>query len=161
MTDFCVIAQRHMHAPVASIWAVVDDTSRYGEWVDGVLEVTGDCGRAAVGGVYTERNRTIGPLTTNSRWTVVEREENTLRVDNGEGFAPLHEMVNTFRFHPTSPDATLMTYRVDARLGLGPLGRLVAPVIRRTLAAEFQRSMARLESVARSEAFFVDDSGRR
>lgn len=158
MTRLTVSVQQRLAAPVEDIWAVIDDTSRYAEWVDGALEVTTHHGAATVGETYSERNRTIGPLTTRSVWTVGKVEPRSLRVDSGTGFAPLHDMVNTFRFEPLGAEATLMTYRVDCRVGLGPLGRLVAPVLEESLTGQFRRSMTTLESVVRAERG-IDQAG--
>lgn len=151
MTRLAVREQYLLTVPVEDIWRVVDDTARYAEWVDGVLEVTRHHGRASVGSVYTERNRTLGPLTTNSEWTVQEIEKHRLRVDAGTGFDPLHELVNTFRFESVSPGSTLMTYQVDCRVGLGPIGRVVARALPSSLAAEFGRSMRNLEALVLAE----------
>ncbi|WP_194861954.1 SRPBCC family protein [Dietzia sp. SYD-A1] len=158
MTRLTVSVQQRLAAPVEDIWAVIDDTARYAEWVDGVLEVTAHHGTATVGETYSEHNRTLGPLTTRSVWTVGTIEPHSLRVDSGTGFAPLHDMVNTFRFEPIGTAATLMTYRVDCRVGLGPLGHLLAPVLRSSLSGQFRRSMARLEDVVLAERG-IDQAG--
>ncbi|MEH6819000.1 MAG: SRPBCC family protein [Dietzia psychralcaliphila] len=158
MTRLTVSVQQRLSAPIEDIWAVIDDTSRYAEWVDGALEVTAHHGAATVGGTYSERNRTVGPLTTRSEWTVRTIEPRSLRVDSGSGFAPLHDMVNTFRFEPIADEATLMTYRVDCRVGAGPLGRLIAPVLRKSLSAQFRRSMSTLEDVVHAERG-IDQAG--
>ncbi|MFN3340531.1 MAG: SRPBCC family protein [Dietzia sp.] len=160
MTRLTVSVQHRLSAPLEDIWAVIDDTSRYAEWVDGALEVTAHHGPATVGGTYSERNRTVGPLTTRSEWTVRKIEPRSLRVDSGTGFAPLHDMVNTFRFEPIGAEATLMTYRVDCRVGAGPLGALIAPVLEKSLSAQFRRSMAALENVVHAERG-IDQAGGR
>jgi ligand-binding SRPBCC domain-containing protein len=142
-------------APVERVWAVVDDTSRYAEWVVSVLEVTDHHGRAVVGRTYSERNRTVGPLTTRSTWTVREIEPLRLRVDTGMGFAPMHDMTNTFVLRPVMVNGepgTELTYRVTYRPGLGAVGRLVDRLQQPGLRAAFQASMRRLERIAISEA---------
>jgi carbon monoxide dehydrogenase subunit G len=160
VTRLTVSVQRRLAAPIDDIWAVIDDTSRYAEWVDGALEVTAHHGAATVGRTYSERNRTVGPLTTRSEWTVRKIEPRSLRVDAGTGFAPLHDMINTFRLETLGVEATLMTYRVDCRVGLGPLGRIVAPVLEKSLSAQFERSMAALENVVHAERG-IDQAGGR
>lgn len=151
MTQLTISVRRELVAPIADVWRVIDDTARCAEWVVGALAVTGHHGSATVGKVYTERNRTVGPLTTASTWTVQEVAAPTLRIDSGSGFDPLHDMVNTFRLEPLGDDATMMTYQVDCRIGLGILGRIIAPLLTRVLRAEFSRSMAQLEIVVRAE----------
>jgi uncharacterized protein YndB with AHSA1/START domain len=142
-------------APVERVWAVVDDTRRYAEWVVGVLEVTEHHGPATVGRCYSEHNRTVGPLTTRSTWTVREIEPLRLRVDTGTGFAPMHDMTNTFTFRPVTiggAEATEMTYRVVYRPGWGALGRLIDRLQQPGLRTAFQASMRKLETIAISEA---------
>lgn len=150
MSEHHVAVERRIAAPVDAVWAVVHDTSRYAEWVDGVLEVRRHHGPATVGETYEERNRTVGPLTTISTWTVRDVVPSSLRVDTGEGFAPLKDLTNIFRLTPDG-DGTLMAYEVRFRLALGPLGRVVAAVLGRSLAGEFERSLEALETLAQAE----------
>jgi hypothetical protein len=150
VTETAVLA-----APVERVWAVVHDTSRYAEWVVSVLEVTDHHGPAAVGRTYSEHNRTVGPLTTRSTWTVREIEPLRQRVDTGTGFAPMHDMTNTFLLRAVTVDGapgTEMTYRVTYRPGLGALGRLIDRLQQPGLRAAFRASMRRLEAIAISEA---------
>jgi hypothetical protein len=142
--------------PVDRVWKVVSATNRYAEWVDGVLEVTEHHGTAELGRTYSEHNRTLGPLTTRSTWTVQEIEPLTKRVDTGEGFAPLHEMTNIFRFRPVAVDGvenagTEMTYAVRYRAGLGPLGVVIDKLTQPGLRKSFQQSMRNLEDLVVAE----------
>jgi uncharacterized protein YndB with AHSA1/START domain len=142
--------------PVERVWQVVSATDRYAEWVDGVLEVTDHHGQAEVGRTYAEHNRTIGPLTTRSTWTVREIEPLTTRIDTGEGFAPMHEMTNVFRFRPVAVDGvegagTEMTYAVRYRVGLGPIGAVIDKVTQPGLRKSFQQSMRNLEDLIVAE----------
>lgn len=153
MSQHRVRTERRIDAPVDDVWAVVDDTSRYAEWVDGCLEVTHHHGSATVGSTYGERNSTLGPLTATTTWTVLEVEPRARRVDAGDGLAPLRDVRNVFTFTPTSDGrGTLMTYEVTFRLALGPvIGPVLAAVLGRTLPQEFQRSMHNLDTLLRSE----------
>ena len=142
--------------PVERVWQVVSATNRYAEWVDGVFEVTDHHGEAEVGRTYAERNRTIGPLSTRSTWTVREIEPLMTRIDTGEGFAPLHEMTNVFRFRPVAVDGvdgagTEMTYAVRYRVGLGPLGAVIDKITQPGLRKAFQQSMRNLEDLIVAE----------
>ena len=140
-------------APVDAVWEVIDDTSRYAGWVDGVLEVTSHHGRATVGERYEERNRTVGPLTTRSTWTVTEIEPQRRRVDTGAGFPLLHDLTNVFQLAAIEVDGeerTEMTYAVRYRPGLGPLGRLIDRLQQPGLRKSFQRSMRNLEELVQA-----------
>ena len=80
-----VTVSRVIPAPSEQIWRVLDDTSRYAEWVPQTLEVTRNDGEAVVGATYDERNRVVGPITGSSRWRVVERDPGRYSLHEGEG----------------------------------------------------------------------------
>lgn len=144
-----------LSVPIDAVWDVIDQTDRYADWVDGVLEVTRHHGRATVGETYAERNRTIGPLTTRSEWTVREIEPLRRRVDTGTGFAPMHDMTSIFELRPVIVGGTAVTemvYTVRYRPGLGPIGRLIDRLQRPGTRVAFQRSMHNLEELIRAEA---------
>jgi ribosome-associated toxin RatA of RatAB toxin-antitoxin module len=143
-------------ATVEELWSVVSDTSRYADWVDGCLEVTEHHGTAVVGGVYRERNRTVGPLTTCSTWTVLELVPMRTRTDRGVGFFPLNNLQNTFTFQPADDGAlTIMTYQVRFTVGLGPVGSLLRSLQEPVMRASFQHSMRNLERLIISERAIV------
>jgi uncharacterized protein YndB with AHSA1/START domain len=145
--------------PVERVWEVVSATNRYAEWVDGVLAVTDHHGTATIGKTYSERNRTVGPLTTRSTWTVREVDAPRRRVDTGTGFAPMHDMTNVFELSPVELDAggrdstagTRLTYTVRYRPGLGPVGRLIDRLQQPGLRKSFQASMRNLEDLVVAE----------
>jgi carbon monoxide dehydrogenase subunit G len=147
---FVVAASRELDATPDELWNVIADTSRYADWVDGVLEVTSHHGPAVEGGQYSERNRMIGPVTARSTWTVVRQERPSLREDHGEGLWPLADIRNTFRLTSTGNGRTRMEYEVDFMLRLGPLAPLVATVLTPSLKADFTRSMQNLETLVLS-----------
>ena len=72
MNRFVVTETAVIDAPVERVWEVISRTDRYAEWVAGAIEVTDHHGVATIGKTYSERNRTIGPLKTDSVWTVEE-----------------------------------------------------------------------------------------
>lgn len=141
--------------PLVRVWEVVSATHRYAEWVEGVLEVTAHHGLAEVGRSYSERNRTIGPLTTRSTWTVRSVDPLRRRVGTATGFDPLHDMVNTFEFRRLTFDdgaeGTEMTYTVSYRTGLGPVGRGIDRLQQPGLRRAFRQSMRNLEDLIVAE----------
>ncbi|WP_420309175.1 SRPBCC family protein [Streptomyces sp. YS-B37] len=144
-----------LSVPLERIWHVVSATDRYAEWVDGVLEVTAHHGSAEVGRTYSERNRTVGPLTTRSTWTVRGVDPLRRRVDTATGFDPLHDLTNTFEFRRlTFEDGTEgveMTYTVRYRPGLGVLGRAIDRMQQPGLRRAFRASMRNLEDLVVAE----------
>ncbi|MET8980086.1 SRPBCC family protein [Streptomyces sp. NPDC004539] len=157
MNSYIVTERAVLDAPVHRVWEVVSRTDRYAEWVAGVVEVTRHHGVAVEGGTYAERNRTLGPLRTDSVWTVREIVPLSCRVDTGTGFAPLRDMTSIFEFQPI-PDrardreATEMTYQVEYSIGLGPVGKLVNWIQEPGMRVGMRTSMANLDRLLRSEA---------
>jgi uncharacterized protein YndB with AHSA1/START domain len=155
MPDLVEVTEKAvLEVPIERVWEVISATNRYAEWVADVIEVTDHHGVAEIGRTYSERNRTIGPLTTRSTWTVKEIEPLRTRIDTGVGFAPMYDMTNVFalrRMTIEGADATELTYTVRYRAGLGLIGllidRLQQPGLRRT----FQASMRNLEDLIIAE----------
>ncbi|BAW04887.1 SRPBCC family protein [Nocardia seriolae] len=137
-------------APVERVWEVVSDTARYAEWVAAVLEVTDHHGTAEIGKTYAERNRTLGPLTTRSLWTVREIDPLRRRVDTGIGFEPLREMTNIFDFRPVD-GGTEMTYAVHYRIAPAPFGRLLHRIVQPGTRQGMQSSMSNLTDLIIAE----------
>jgi hypothetical protein len=155
MNKYVVTEQAVVDAPVERVWEVISRTDRYAEWVAGALEVTDHHGVAVVGKTYAERNRTLGPLRTDSVWTVREIDPLRRRVDTGTGFAPLRNVTSIFEFRARRSDdgreVTEMTYRVEYAIGLGPLGTLVNGIQEPGMRAGMRTSMANLGRLIRSE----------
>ncbi len=159
-SKFTIAAQRNLAVTVQEAWALTADTSRYADWVTSVRAVHTHHGAARVGEDYTETVGTIGPLTTHARWTVRVCDPLRLRVDSGEGFAPLSEVVNTFRFTPL-PGGTgvSMTYEYSFVLRPRFAGALVRRLLEPGMRRDFDRAMQNLESVILSERAAHDLSG--
>jgi hypothetical protein len=156
MNKYVVTEQAVVDAPVERVWEVISRTDRYAEWVAGAIEVTDHHGVATVGRTYAERNRTLGPLRTDSVWTVREIEPFKRRVDTGTGFAPLQDITNTFEFRPVHSadgrEVTEMLYQVEYTIGLGPVGLLLDSIQQPAMRAGMRTSMANLNTLLRSEA---------
>ncbi|WP_326573159.1 SRPBCC family protein [Streptomyces sp. NBC_00481] len=154
MNKYVVTEQAVINAPVGHVWDVISRTDRYAEWVAGAIEVTDHHGVATVGKTYTERNRTLGPLKTDSVWTVRESEPFERRVDTGTGFAPLQDVTNVFAFRPIRSgdgrEMTEMTYQVEYAIGLGPLGDLLNRVQEPGMRSAMRTSMTNLDRWLRS-----------
>lgn len=149
---YVVSTTRVLDATVEEVWDVVSDTCRYADWVCGVLEVTRHHGAAVVGQTYEERNRTVGPLTSRSTWTVISQTEPTERIDAGAGLSPLRNLLNVFRFSSVNLGrSTEMAYEVRFDLPRGPWRPLIATFLTITLRRDFQASMKNLDDLIRSE----------
>ncbi|MEC3956998.1 SRPBCC family protein [Nocardia sp. CDC153] len=137
-------------APVERVWEVVSNTARYAEWVAAVLEVTDHHGPAELGKTYSERNRTLGPLTTRSTWTVHEIKPLRRRVDTGTGFEPLRKMTNIFEFRPLDTE-TEMTYTVHYQITPAPLAHLLHRIVQPSTRQGMQTSMSNLTDLLIAE----------
>lgn len=153
--DYAVTESAIIPEPPRRVWEVISATNRYAEWIPTVLEVTSHHGTAQVGGTYCERNRSLGPLTTRSTWTVREIQPGSRRVDTGTGFAPLRDLANVFSFEPVTLDGggpgTAMSYTVRYRVGLGVFGGLLHRIIAPAIRAGVRKSMANLAELILAE----------
>jgi uncharacterized protein YndB with AHSA1/START domain len=157
MNTYTVTETAVIDASVERVWEVISRTDRYAEWVAGAIEVTDHHGVAALGKTYAERNRTLGPLRTNSVWTVKEIDPPRRRVDTGTGFAPLRDVTSVFELRSIpgtdgGRETTEMTYQVEYAIGLGPIGMLLNGIQEPGMRAGMRTSMANLGRLIRSEA---------
>ena len=141
-----VTVSRVIPAPNDRIWSVLDDTSRYAEWVPQTLEVTRNDGEAVVGATYDERNQVVGPIKGSSRWRVVERDAGRYSLHEGEGLPLVKNVSIETRTEPAgeSTEVTL-TLRYDTTLG--PIGALIDKVAHGQTVAAQERALANLEQL--------------
>ena len=143
-----VVESSVIPAPPEAVWAVIDDTSRYAEWVTTVIEVTSHHGRAKVGETYSERNVVLGPLKAASTWTVVQADAPRRRLDRGVGMPVVQDLESIFELDPVEgPDGAQHTefrYIARYRMGLGPLGGIIDRIQQPGMRKEFRASMTRL-----------------
>jgi len=146
-----VIVSRVIPAPSEAVWRVLDDTSRYAEWVPQTLEVTRNDGEALVGATYDERNTVFGPIKGNSRWRVVERDPGRSSLHEGEGLPLVDNVSIEMRTEPAgeSTEVTL-TLRYDTTLG--PLGAVMDKAAHGQTVAAQEEALANLEELVTTEA---------
>ena len=146
-----VTVSRVIPAPSEQIWRILDDTSRYAEWVPQTLEVTRNDGEAAVGATYDERNRVVGPITGSSRWRVVERDPGRHSLHEGEGLPLVDNISIEFRTEPAGESTEVVsTLRYDTTLG--PLGALIDKVAQGQTKASQEKGLENLERLVLSES---------
>jgi uncharacterized protein YndB with AHSA1/START domain len=146
-----VTVSRVIPASSEEIWRVLDDTSRYAEWVPQTLEVTRNDGEAVVGATYDERNAVVGPIKGSSRWRVVERDPGRYSLHEGEGLPLVKNLTLEMRTEAAGESTELTsTLRYDTTLG--PLGALIDKVAHGQTVAAQEKGLANLEELVRSEA---------
>ena len=145
-----VTVSRVIPAPSDQVWRILDDTSRYAEWVPQTLEVTRNDGEAVVGATYDERNRVVGPIKGTSRWRVVERDPGRFSLHEGEGLPLVDNISIEFRTEAAG-ESTEVTSTLRYDTTLGPLGALIDKVAQGQTRAEQEKALANLEKLVLSE----------
>jgi uncharacterized protein YndB with AHSA1/START domain len=141
-------------APIERVWDVLSDTGRYAEWVETCLEVTYHHGEAALGGLYKEVGRGLGPIAAHTTWRVAEIDPPRYRRDTGTGMPLVSGLESIFELEPeTGGDspATRFTWRNRYRPALGPLGRRIDGLQQGELRGMMRRSMTRLAEIVATE----------
>ena len=145
-----VTVSRVIPAPSDQIWRVLDDTSRYAEWVPQTLEVTRNDGEAVAGATYDERNQVVGPIKGSSRWRVVDRDPGRSSLHEGEGLPLVDNISIEFRTEPAG-ESTEVTSILRYDTTLGPLGALIDKVAHGQTVGAQEKALANLEQLVLSE----------
>jgi len=145
-----VTVSRVIPAPSEQIWQVLDDTSRYAEWVPQTLEVPRNDGEAVVGATYDERNTVVGPIKGNSRWRVVERDPGRYSLHEGEGLPLVANVSIEFRTEAAG-ESTEVTSTLRYDTTLGPVGALIDKVAHGQTVAAQEEALANLEALVKAE----------
>jgi uncharacterized protein YndB with AHSA1/START domain len=144
-----VTVSRVIPAPRERVWEVLDDTSRYAEWVPQTLEVTRNDGEAVVGATYDERNKVVGPIKGSSRWRIVERDPGRSSLHEGEGLPLVKNLSIEFRTEAAG-ESTEVTSTLRYDPTLGPLGALIDKIAHGQTVAAQEQALANLEELVTS-----------
>ena len=145
-----VTVSRVIPASQEAVWRVLDDTSRYAEWVPQTLEVTRNDGEAVVGATYEERNQVVGPIKGSSKWKVVERDEGRYSLHEGEGLPLVKNVSIEFRTEAAGESTEVTsTLRYDSTLG--PVGALIDKLAHGQTVAAQEKALAGLEEILKTE----------
>ena len=145
-----VTVSRVIPAPSERVWEVLDDTSRYAEWVPQTLEVTRNDGQAVVGATYDERNEVFGPIKGESHWRVVERDPGRFSRHDGEGLPLVKNLSIEFRTEPAG-ESTEVTSTLRYDTTLGPVGALIDKLAHGQTVAAQERALANLEELVATQ----------
>ena len=145
-----ITVSRVIPASSEQIWQVLDDTSRYAEWVPQTLEVTRNDGEAVVGATYDERNQVFGPIKGNSRWRVVERDPGRYSLHEGEGLPLVSNISIEFRTEPAG-ESTEVTSTLRYDTTLGPVGGLIDKAAHGQTVSAQEEALANLEALVKTE----------
>lgn len=142
-------------APVEQVWDLISDTSRYADWVEECLAVTYHHGQATLGGIYKELGAGLGPIKTNTTWTVAEIDPPHYRRDTGIGMPLVSGLESIFELEPVSDgqrQLTRFTWHNRYRPALGALGRLIDSAQQQQLHAMMQRSLMQLAELVETKS---------
>ena len=145
-----VTVSRVIPVPAEEVWRILDDTSRYAEWVEQTTEVTRNDGEAVVGATYEERNTVFGPIKGTSRWEVVERDAGRYSRHDGEGLPLVKDVSIEFRTEAAG-ESTEVTSTLRYDTTLGPLGALIDRAAHGQTVSAQEKSLANLEELVRRE----------
>jgi len=145
-----ITVSRVIPASSERIWQVLDDTSRYAEWVPQTIEVTRNDGEAVVGATYDERNEVFGPIKGNSRWRVVERDPGRYSLHEGEGLPLVSNISIEFRTEPAG-ESTEVTSTLRYDTTLGPVGGLIDKAAHGQTVSAQEKALANLEALVKTE----------
>lgn len=146
-----VTATRVIAAPAEDLWRILDDTSRYAEWVPQTIEVTRNDGEAVVGATYDERNVVFGPIKGTSRWRVTERDPGRHSLHEGEGL-PLVKNVSIEFTTQAAGESTEVTSTLRYEPTLGPVGALIDRLAHGQTQGAQEKALANLEQLVRTSA---------
>lgn len=139
------------------LWQLLSDPKRFVEWADATRAVLRSDDPLTIGGVYVERNRLLGPLSTTVTYTVEEAEEPRWMLHRAEGSgltSSMHFFVElTPVSEPEAPGVAATRVRLGLRYvpALGPLGAVLTGLIRPQLQRGFARSGANIAAIAARE----------
>ena len=140
--------RRRIPAPLDAVWDVLDDIDTFAEWGETTLAVVEGGGRGALGSEYVERNKVFGPLTTKSRWKIVEHDPPHRAVHRSENVASTRWFDAVLDAAPAG-DATDVTITFRYEPSMGRFGRMLdALVFRKTLPGEMRGSLESIERLA-------------
>lgn len=146
--DVEIAIRRAISAPIEAVWELACDISRIPDWVQFTKEMLDwSSPVAALGVTYSERTRSIGPLTTRTRWRITEFEPLRRRVHVGADVPTTKRFVVAIEVEAIDSTSTRLTYTYRYVPGLGPLGRAVSRLTERRTRAAMERSLERFEEL--------------
>jgi len=129
-------------ATPSEVWKASLDHSRWPDWIDGTLSVSGVVHPLGPGSTYQEDTSVIGPWHARVSWQVTDWVDGQFHEHTGVGVPFLDEFVARFEVGGLQDRARLtVTFGYVPR---GRLGRLAdAVVLRRRLAQSLARTLQR------------------
>jgi uncharacterized membrane protein len=140
-----VDVSRRMDATAEAVWAVVDDLNRMPEWLEFASAVQDVSGPAHAGATYTVKPpRSYEPTT---HWKVVEAERPSRQLHTSE--MPVVSGVRSeLTITPSNGGVTVRVHWTGTPKGV--LGNVMRGMMQKRITQNWQRSLERLESVART-----------
>lgn len=145
-----VTASTHVPAPPEQVWDLISDTTRYAEWVEGTDAVTRTDGPAWEGSTYDEANTLLGPWKARTNWRVTEYTPHRRQVHTSTD-VPLAKRFEVVMELEPQGEGTLFVVTLNAQPSLGPVGALMARLMRGVADAENRRTVANIADLVSLE----------
>jgi hypothetical protein len=129
------------------LWALLCDTHRYAEWVEGTEAVTRTDGPARLGSTYGEVNPIFGPWKARASWTVVEFQAPRRQVHRSEAIPLAAEFLVVMEVAPVG-DASKITHTLRASSSRGPLGAALFTLLKGRTRRDNERSVQNFYELA-------------
>jgi uncharacterized protein YndB with AHSA1/START domain len=147
MANFDLSASAVVPTSPERLWALLCETHRYAEWVEGTEAVTRTDGPAVLGSTYEEVNPIVGPWKAKASWTVVEFEPPHRQVHRSEDIPMAAEFLVVMEVEADG-DAVKLTHTLRASSSLGPLGAVTFALLERRTRRDNERSVQNLYELA-------------
>jgi carbon monoxide dehydrogenase subunit G len=154
MATFDLAASATVAVAPGRLWALLCDTRRYAEWVQGTDSVTRTDGPACAGSSYAEVNPIIGPWKARAHWTVVEFDAPRRQVHRSHDIPMAAAFLVIMEVTPTA-DGSRVTHTLRATSSWGPLGAVLFAALRSRTRRNNEHSVRNLAEIAIRE-----DAGR-
>jgi carbon monoxide dehydrogenase subunit G len=145
-----VTSSTHVPAPPEAVWELISDTTRYAEWVEGTDAVTRTDGPAWEGSTYDEANTLLGPWKARSSWRIVEYTPHRRQVHTSTD-VPLARRFDVVMELEPQAEGTLFVVTLNVEPALGPIGALMARLMRGAAETENRRTVANLADLVSRE----------
>jgi hypothetical protein len=150
MANFDLSAAAVVPTSPERLWALLCDTRRYAEWVEGTEAVIRTDGPAVLGSTYEEVNPILGPWKAKASWTVVEFRAPHCQVHRSEDIPMAAEFLVVMEVAPVDGGSKI-THTLRASSSLGPLGAATFALFGRRTRRDNERSVQNFSELARRE----------
>ncbi|MGA7173473.1 MAG: SRPBCC family protein [Candidatus Dormiibacterota bacterium] len=146
-----ISASATIDASPDQVWEVLNDMSRYPEWVESTLKMVRTDGTARLNATYEELTRISGPWKAVTRWRITEFDSPRRQVHAGEGIVTASGMSLVLEITPIG-EGTQFTSTIRYTPRFGILGAVIDRATEAGLTRAQQRSARVFAALVAREA---------